>query len=53
MTDKFQEQENDQVQNQESPYEEYGWEFHKIPLLSAAIVTFLLYAFIFFYVKYS
>lgn len=53
MTDIQNNEQKDQLQDQESPYEEYGWDFHKIPLLFAAVVTFLLYAFIFFYVKYS
>ncbi len=32
--------------------EAYGWEFHKLPLLIAAVLTVLFYAFVFFYVKY-
>lgn len=39
------------AEEHESPYEQYGWEFHKIPLLLAAVVTVLMYAFIFFYVN--
>ena len=31
------------------PYETYGWEFHKGPLLYAVILTVVFYAFIFFY----
>lgn len=30
----------------------YGWEFHKLPLLIAAIITLIFYAFVFFYVNY-
>lgn len=33
--------------------EAYGWEFHRFPLLIAAIVTVLFYAFVFFYVGYK
>ena len=35
--------------NQEEKYESYGWEFHKIPLLYAAVLTAIFYAFIFIY----
>ncbi len=50
------EQANDQVQPEQPPtdenqYEAYGWEFHKKPLMYAAIITALFYAFVFFYVS--
>ncbi len=35
----------------ESPYEAYGWEFHKKPLLYALILTVLFYAFIYFFIS--
>jgi len=35
----------------ESPYEAYGWEFHRKPLFYAALLTVLLYAFIFFFIR--
>lgn len=36
---------------EENPYEAYGWDFHKKPLMYAAIITALFYAFVFFYVS--
>lgn len=39
-----------QEQN-ESPYDAYGWDFHKWPLIYAAILTVLFYAFVFFYIN--
>ncbi len=36
---------------EESPYEAYGWDFHKKPLIYALIVTALFYAFIFFFIN--
>jgi len=47
---------NTQVDNpnpavEESPYEAYGWEFHKKPLLYALILTVLFYAFIYFFIS--
>lgn len=36
---------------EESPYEAYGWEFHKKPLLYALILTVLFYAFIYFFIS--
>ncbi|HOJ58727.1 MAG TPA: hypothetical protein PK878_00445 [bacterium] len=36
---------------EESPYEAYGWEFHKKPLLYAFILTVLFYAFIYFFIS--
>jgi len=35
----------------ESPYEAYGWEFHRKPLFYAVLLTVLLYAFIFFFIR--
>ena len=35
----------------ESPYEAYGWEFHKKPLLYAFILTVLFYAFIYIFIS--
>ncbi|MBN2328336.1 MAG: hypothetical protein JXR73_14410 [Candidatus Omnitrophica bacterium] len=35
----------------ESPYDAYGWNFHKKPLLYALILTVLFYAFIFFFIN--
>jgi len=35
---------------EESPYEAYGWDFHKKPLIYALIVTAIFYAFIFFFI---
>ncbi len=32
--------------------EAYGWEFHKLPLAIAAVLTLIFYAFVFFYVHY-
>jgi len=34
---------------EENPYEMYGWEFHKKPLIYAVIMTVLFYSFIIFY----
>jgi hypothetical protein len=36
---------------EENPYEEFGWDFHKKPLLYALILTALFYAFILFYIN--
>lgn len=41
----------DQKTTEENPYEAYGWDFHKKPLMYAAILTALFYAFVFFYVS--
>ncbi len=46
MNDTQQEKQNEQPQEQ---YESYGWEFHKVPLLYAAILTAIFYAFVFIY----
>lgn len=35
----------------QSPFDIYGWEFHKKPMLYALIVTILFYAFIFWFVR--
>jgi hypothetical protein len=35
----------------DNPYDAYGWEFHKRPLLYAVILTILFYAFVFFYIN--
>ncbi|MDP8246453.1 MAG: hypothetical protein P9L94_20395 [Candidatus Hinthialibacter antarcticus] len=46
--------ENSQVDKQsidDNQYEAYGWDFHKKPLMYAAIITALFYAFVFFYVS--
>ncbi|MBD3266471.1 hypothetical protein GF373_07350 [bacterium] len=40
-----------QPEQQEHYIEEFGWEFHKKPLFFAAIVTGMLYLFVFFYVN--
>ncbi len=48
------ENEPDAIENEtqeESPYEAYGWEFHKKPLLYALIVSILFYAFVFIFVS--
>lgn len=50
------EQQNEQLEqqnegNEQPQIEEYGWEFHKKPLLYALILTILFYAFITFYVS--
>ena len=34
------------------PSDAYGWEFHKLPLAIAAVLTLIFYAFVFFYVNY-
>lgn len=44
------ENEND-TPEEESPYEAYGWEFHKKPLLYALIISILFYAFIFIFIS--
>ncbi len=44
-------QETEKSTQEESPYEVYGWEFHKKPLLYALIMTAILYAFIFFFIS--
>lgn len=51
MTDELKNTENQEPIEEESPYEAYGWEFHKKPILYAAIMTALLYAFIFIYIR--
>lgn len=35
--------------NNEEQYESYGWEFHKYPLMYAAVMSLIFYAFIFIY----
>jgi len=37
--------------HEESPYDAYGWQFHKWPLLYALVLTVLFYAFVFFYIN--
>jgi len=37
--------------HEESPYDAYGWQFHKWPLIFAAILTVVFYAFVFFYIN--
>ncbi len=32
--------------------ETYGWEFHKVPLLIALIITVIFYAFVYFFVNF-
>jgi len=51
MEDQKELQENQTEPEEPLPYEEYGWEFHKRPLLYALILTVLFYAFITFYVN--
>jgi hypothetical protein len=52
MTDNQQMEQVKPEEIQEEPWEEeYGWAFHKMPLLYAAIATGLLYSFVFFYVN--
>lgn len=51
MTDEMKNNENEQPTKEESPYDAYGWDFHKIPMIYAAITTALLYAFIYVYIK--
>lgn len=40
----------EETPDEENSYEEFGWEFHKMPLLYALILTALFYAFILFYI---
>ncbi|MGC9327113.1 MAG: hypothetical protein ACP5I1_05740 [Candidatus Hinthialibacter sp.] len=42
---------NQEESQEQSPYEAYGWDFHKKPLLYALILTVLFYAFIFFFIN--
>ena len=41
-----------QKNEEEKPTEPYGWEFHKIPLLIAFVLTLLFYAFVFFFIHF-
>lgn len=36
---------------EEHEYDVYNWEFHKIPILAAGILTVLFYLFVFFWVR--
>lgn len=45
MNDSQQQEQN----HEEEVYESYGWDFHKIPLFYAAVLTALFYAFIYIY----
>ncbi len=38
-------------QEEQECYEDYGWEFHKIPLIFALILTILFYVFITLYIN--
>lgn len=50
MNEKNENQDLEQ-QQKESPYDVYGWEFHKKPILYALVLTILFYAFVFFYIN--
>ena len=32
--------------------EPYGWDFHKVPLLIALVLTVIFYAFVYFFINY-
>ncbi|MGI6457804.1 MAG: hypothetical protein ACOX5R_19585 [bacterium] len=51
MVDDYTQNDNPDTREEESPYDAYGWEFHKRPLLYAVILTVLFYAFVFFYIN--
>lgn len=51
MVDDYTQNDNPDTREEESPYDVYGWEFHKRPLLYAVILTVLFYAFVFFYIN--
>lgn len=43
---------NTQENEAEEPaWEEFGWEFHKIPIIASAIMVALFYMFIFFWIS--
>ncbi len=51
-------EENTKAANSEQAAEErpaqepYGWEFHKVPLLIALVLTVIFYAFVFFFIHF-